>query len=335
MEKCTRCGKNDNEVRIFYGFYVNDTVTICERCAILENIPMIKRPTASQLKESEKPVGVRERLSRMIGIPLAKKKEKTQAEEIKELQARSEKELGNPEELVFKLIDNFHWQILTNRRRKCLTQKQLAETIGESEAAIKLLEKGVVPGKSLDLINKLEQFFGINLVKKDIIEKIEEQRKIERKISSTYLKNREQEKKDFEDKMKLEEGEDMLTEAIITEKNPRIREKEIVEGIPLRAREFKKEVATTLRISDLKKIDQQIEKDFTKKSRQEVGEEQFEGFGKEDTEKLKGVLEKQTAEKKKEIFSKSKTPSIYDLMKEKEERDKGLTGKDIELVKEK
>jgi hypothetical protein len=82
-------------------------------------------------------------------------------------------------------------------------------------------------------------------------------------------------------------------------------------------------------ISDLKRINQQIEKDTTKKTALELGEEQFENFGKENMEKIKGKIEREEDRK-----SANKTPSIYDLMKIKQEKDKRIVGKDIEIAKE-
>ena len=75
MEKCARCGKNEEEVMLFDGIYVNEPVKICERCAILSNILIIKKPTSEQLKASERPFGVRDRLSRMAGIKQEYKKQ--------------------------------------------------------------------------------------------------------------------------------------------------------------------------------------------------------------------------------------------------------------------
>jgi hypothetical protein len=81
-------------------------------------------------------------------------------------------------------------------------------------------------------------------------------------------------------------------------------------------------------VSDLKKVNEQIEKDTTKKTALELGEEQFENFGKENMDNINRKLG--LDEPKKDI--RKKTPSIYDLMKQKEERDKKLVGRDIEIA---
>lgn len=42
------------------------------------------------------------------------------------------------------LIDNFNWAIMRARRAMHLSQQQLAEAIGESEAAIRRAEQGLL-----------------------------------------------------------------------------------------------------------------------------------------------------------------------------------------------
>ena len=43
------------------------------------------------------------------------------------------------------------------------TQKQLAETIGEPEASIKLVERGILPDNYLPFIRKLQTCLGVTL----------------------------------------------------------------------------------------------------------------------------------------------------------------------------
>jgi ribosome-binding protein aMBF1 (putative translation factor) len=63
------------------------------------------------------------------------------------------------------LVENFHWVLMRVRRMKGLTQAQFAEKIGESEAAIKLAEQGIVP-EGYELMDKFEKFFEIKLIEK-------------------------------------------------------------------------------------------------------------------------------------------------------------------------
>jgi ribosome-binding protein aMBF1 (putative translation factor) len=63
------------------------------------------------------------------------------------------------------LAENFHWQIMMARRNKAISQRKLAEVIGESETSIKMIEQGELPQNSDKLISKIEQYLRINLRK--------------------------------------------------------------------------------------------------------------------------------------------------------------------------
>ena len=162
MEKCVRCSVSGEEIRLFDAIYAGRIEKICERCSIIENIPLIKRPDASRLKESEKGVGVYDRMKRLSGIKEQKKEESFFIEDrLKQLEAMPELEL--PERNKLNLIEHFHWEIMRNRRRKGLSHEKLAENLGESSIAIAMLEKGKIPEGSENLIRKLEQFFQVRL----------------------------------------------------------------------------------------------------------------------------------------------------------------------------
>lgn len=163
MENCARCGVSGNEVRLFDAIYDGFMENICERCAIIENIPVIKKPDTDQLKNAEQ-VTVYKRMKEMSGIPSPDKKESFFVEDkLKQLDEHPELEL--PERDKLNLIQHFHWEIMKNRRRKGLSQKQLAENLGESETAIAMLEKAKYPENAEVLIKKLEQFLMIRLRK--------------------------------------------------------------------------------------------------------------------------------------------------------------------------
>ncbi len=70
-----------------------------------------------------------------------------------------------PNDVASSLIDNFHWEIVQRRRAMNLTRKQLAAKLGVKELDIKMFENGVLPSDDYVLINKMQQFFGINLRK--------------------------------------------------------------------------------------------------------------------------------------------------------------------------
>ena len=171
MESCIRCNVSEEEVRLFNAVYEGRMSSICERCSIIENIPIIKKPNSSQLKESEQNSGVYDRMKRLAGIKDIEKQETFFREDrLKELDDNPLLEI--PEKTKLNLIDHFHWEIMKNRRRKGLSQKQLAEEIGESEIVIQMLEKENLPENSERTISKLEQFFLIKLRKISEVEKI-------------------------------------------------------------------------------------------------------------------------------------------------------------------
>ena len=70
------------------------------------------------------------------------------------------------------MINNFHWVVMRARRMKKLTQAQLAKQIAESEAAIKMAEQGVLPEDDYKLVNKLENYLGIKIIRPEFTKAI-------------------------------------------------------------------------------------------------------------------------------------------------------------------
>ena len=161
MQSCDICGITSTEVRIFDAVHDLRMTTLCERCAIIENIPIIKKPNSEQLKESET-VRVSDRMRDLSGMKEPEREETFFKEDkLKELDSNPELEL--PEKENLNLIDNFHWEIMKQRRRRGLSQTQLAESLGESEMAIQMIEKSRLPENAKRILTKLEQVFQINL----------------------------------------------------------------------------------------------------------------------------------------------------------------------------
>ncbi len=164
VEKCARCEITSEKARLYDVIYEGRMEMLCERCSIIENIPILKKPDEAQLKASSKNLEVYERMKKLSGY---KDPSKVELNFRKERLAELEK---NPNlQLPFKkqlnLIDHFHWEIMKNRRRKGLSHKQLGEAIGESEIQLEMLERGKLPENSESLIKKLEQFFQMSLRK--------------------------------------------------------------------------------------------------------------------------------------------------------------------------
>jgi len=175
MEACERCGINENEIKLFDAIWNGSMTNLCERCSIIENIPIIIKPNVSQLKESEQNAGVYDRMKRISGIREPEKQETFfQEDRLNELNSNPELEL--PERDKLNLIRYFHWAVMKNRRKKGMSQKQLAEELGESEVAIQMIEKAKLPENAEILIRKLEQFFQIPLKKISEVEKLMKQK---------------------------------------------------------------------------------------------------------------------------------------------------------------
>lgn len=166
MKNCYICNVTEEKVRIFDAVYELRIINLCERCSIIENIPIIKKPNTEQLKESET-TRVSERMRALGRIKEAKKNDMFfKGDKLRELDKNPD--LEKPEKENLNLSDHFHWEIMKNRRRRGWSQKQLANFIGESEKAIKMIEDKELPDNAKRIITKIEQLLQINLRKKQI-----------------------------------------------------------------------------------------------------------------------------------------------------------------------
>lgn len=91
-------------------------------------------------------------------------------------------------DVIDALIDNFHWVIAAKRRQLGITRKKLADAISANETDVKMIENGVLPSDDFVLINKIQNYLGINL-RKDGQEfgKSLMQQAVESRISSMSL----------------------------------------------------------------------------------------------------------------------------------------------------
>ncbi len=189
MDECVRCQRNKEQVKLVDAILDGEIAKICEECAVLENIPIIRKPTSYQLEASEKPYSVRQRLAKMAGVKL---KEDVQDSVKRDMKAKAgvceikgitldklrpvkdySKLFKKRQELVKKsnqpidLVDNWNWHVQMARRNRKITLSQLSNLIGESELTLKIMEQGELPDDALRIIVKLEQFFKIRLRKSE------------------------------------------------------------------------------------------------------------------------------------------------------------------------
>lgn len=174
-EACFRCERTNNEVKLVDAIYNGEIVKICEECALTEDLPIIRRPSSQQLKESDKPYSVRDRMKRMAGMNQKQEPAEFKASEITLDKLRKPKDyeavLANrfsqakEKNQPLNLVDNYHWLVMMTRKNRKMSRKQLADSIGESETTIKLLEENFLPDDGLRIIAKIEQYLGIRLRK--------------------------------------------------------------------------------------------------------------------------------------------------------------------------
>ncbi len=261
MDQCFRCEKDGKEVRLLDAIYENDMVKVCERCAVVESVPIIRKPSTSQLKEAERSYTVYQRLKKITGGEQKEKGSESILDQIRKLDENPELEL--PEKKPFNLVDNFHWEVTRARRNKGLSPRQLGWALGESETAIKMIEKAELPEEHEKLIRKLEQFFQIKLRERTEEEIIEENRKKEEKAKEKFKVPRAEKEPDFEEvpiKPVLDEEdiEETAEQDFVITELKEIEEEE--DKSPVQILSFKPEIMDEITISDLKEIKEEKEK---------------------------------------------------------------------------
>ncbi len=184
--ECFICEVKGERMMLFDAIVREGVVKICEDCSVKEGIPVIRRVSDLQLKESEKNQSVYEKLSKMAGIDPEEHKAKfedggaaetlrRQNEDLRKIVEKKRK-LSFPElkqvqsEPKDDLIRNYHWAIFKARRARRLTRMQVAEAIAEPEASIKLAERGILPDNYHGFIRKLQTFLGVSVFNKPIRE---------------------------------------------------------------------------------------------------------------------------------------------------------------------
>ncbi len=175
MDECFNCGAPASRVRLFDAISDEGVVKICERCSREEHIPIVRRPTTFQLKEADRKQSFYERASLASGKSFEKDapEKKEQEMTLREIVDRNyEQRISKDTAPRPEMINNFHWIIMRARRMKKLTQEQLAKEISESEAAIKMAEKGILPEDDYRLVNKLESYLGIRIIRPEFAKEI-------------------------------------------------------------------------------------------------------------------------------------------------------------------
>ena len=75
---------------------------------------------------------------------------------------------GGDDSVKENLIDNFHWEFLKARRDKGLTRKRVIEDLGIDEKELKMIENGVLMRDDMSLINRLQEYYGVNVMRSGV-----------------------------------------------------------------------------------------------------------------------------------------------------------------------
>jgi len=177
--ECSNCGVSGDKSPLFDVISGSGIVKLCGSCMNRVDVPVLRRPTTFQLKESEKTDKIPRELTRgekisQISSQVRRRpfldKQNVSLRDIVERNFHST--ISSSKKAMPELIDNFNWIILRERRARHLTCSQVAKEMGESESAIKMAEDKILPDDGYKLIRKLESYYGLSLVKKEFDDKV-------------------------------------------------------------------------------------------------------------------------------------------------------------------
>ncbi len=177
MAECFRCGVSDERERLFDAISGKGVIKICKNCANDEGLPLVQ---PVDLNKPEKTRTVYERLSDMAKLDPEKHRSMLLEKAKQDSMRRYKDDRSKRQDTTLKgvvdsnfqknkpqprkdLIPNFHWVIMRARRAKKLTQKQLAENLGEPESLIISAETGVILNNADSLVRKLENYLGVKI----------------------------------------------------------------------------------------------------------------------------------------------------------------------------
>ncbi len=161
MSICTICKKTSEETTLYPGIQSTEMVNVCEECAEDQKIPIIKKPSESQLTRADKTYSVRERLDKMSG-----RRDTTEISRDQTITQRnlSKLRMPKPKQNHPEVLDNYYWTLNMARRRAKMTSTQLSKKIDTTPYTIQEIEKGVIPEDFKAIFLKLEALLGIKLL---------------------------------------------------------------------------------------------------------------------------------------------------------------------------
>jgi len=159
--KCEFCKKSSDETPLYRGVGDEKIIFVCEQCAEMENIPILKKPSVQQLGEADKRDSVRERLEKISGYnrrPISRE-QMTAYRNLARLKMPVKKQIAED------LLENYDWEIKMGRRRKKMSILQLANATGISKDILEKLEMGILPQNYEEYAEKIENALNVPLLK--------------------------------------------------------------------------------------------------------------------------------------------------------------------------
>jgi ribosome-binding protein aMBF1 (putative translation factor) len=162
MARCAICKQTSDEVKLFEGVFKAEMINICKECAESEGIPIIQKPSESQLDKADERYTVRERMEIISGM-----RNTTEISEDQTITQGNLAKLKVPPKKQYHedVLDNYYWTLNIARRRKKLTINQLANQTQIPTETIQAIEKGKIPEDFETIFPKLELFLDVKLLK--------------------------------------------------------------------------------------------------------------------------------------------------------------------------
>lgn len=177
MGICAVCEKEFDNSELKQVISKDGIIKVCRGC-LNEDMLSLRRPNPNAFDNIYNREPVRPRLSQAAGLRKVEGDKKRISDFGKDsgvlrgepLRKVANKKFEDAKKLPPNedLIDNFHWILMRARRFRKISQKKLAEELQESESAIDLAERGVIPQGSDAFVRKLEQYLGVIISKKTL-----------------------------------------------------------------------------------------------------------------------------------------------------------------------
>src|SRR3989344_5295272 len=79
---CFSCKKNSQQVRIYDAVKEARSVKVCENCARMEGVIIIRKPTSNQVQGANKSTSVYSRLQRLAGLSQSQREEQFKVQQM-------------------------------------------------------------------------------------------------------------------------------------------------------------------------------------------------------------------------------------------------------------